>query len=401
VSKEEILAFMEVSLAFMDHSIRSNKREDNLYHAYNLISLKDPTEISIRNLYEMLEGQVAVLSSGFLSPNESIQVLSALKKSALYRKDQYSYMLYPNRKLPRFTEKNQIPAHRVKDSVLLQKLLKAKNRQLIEQDVKGGYHFNGSFRNAESVKAALQELSDAGYQDEVASDTGFILDTFEEMFDHQSFTGRSGTFFGYEGLGSIYWHMVSKLLLAVCETYYRAIDLEESKEVKGQLVEFYYEIRAGIGLNKSPDVYGAFPTDPYSHTPGNAGVQQPGMTGQVKEDILSRWGELGVVVKNGTILFSPVLLRKDEFTSRSHEFLYFDLNGEKKSIEVPTASLAFTYCQTPVIFTMSNENKVTLNFQNGISEASDGLALSPEVSADIFNRDHSIKSIQVFLEPSL
>ena len=35
--------------------------------------------------------------------------------------------------------------------------------------------------------------------------------------DHTRFTGRSGTFYGYEGLGCIYWHMVSKLLLATQE----------------------------------------------------------------------------------------------------------------------------------------------------------------------------------------
>ncbi len=39
-------------------------------------------------------------------------------------------------------------------------------------------------------------------------------------------------------------------------------------------------------------MYGAIPTDPYSHTPGFAGAQQPGMTGPVKEDIC-RLGELG------------------------------------------------------------------------------------------------------------
>ena len=46
-------------------------------------------------------------------------------------------------------------------------------------------------------------------------------------------------------------------------------------------------------------LYGAFPTDPYSHTPAGKGAQQPGMTGQVKEDVISRFGELGVEVKNG------------------------------------------------------------------------------------------------------
>ncbi len=49
--------------------------------------------------------------------------------------------------------------------------------------------------------------------------------------------------------------------------------------VVGKIKDHYFEIKAGIGLNKSPELYGAFPTDAYSHTPGNAGVQQPGMTG--------------------------------------------------------------------------------------------------------------------------
>ncbi len=127
-----------------------------------------------------------------------------------------------------------------------------------------------------------------------------MLETFEAIFDHKSFTGRSGTFFGYEGLGSIYWHMVSKLLLAVQENCLLAVNNNESEVLIGKLLDHYYEINAGIGVHKSPELYGAFPTDPYSHTPATKGAQQPGMTGQVKEDLLSRFGELGVFVKRWT-----------------------------------------------------------------------------------------------------
>ncbi|CAN0044150.1 unnamed protein product, partial [Discosporangium mesarthrocarpum] len=42
----------------------------------------------------------------------------------------------------------------------------------------------------------------------------------------------------------------------------------------------------------------AFPTDPYSHT-NRHGAQQPGMTGQVKEEIVTRFGELGVRIEGG------------------------------------------------------------------------------------------------------
>ena len=102
----ELTAFFDLALKYIDHSIHANKRDDDLYHAYNLITITDQNEISIRYLYEMLEGQVAVLSSGYLSHKESIILLESLRRSALYRKDQSSYMLYPNRNLARFTEKN-------------------------------------------------------------------------------------------------------------------------------------------------------------------------------------------------------------------------------------------------------------------------------------------------------
>ena len=71
------------------------------------------TRLPIRRLYEMLEGQVAVLSSGQLSAEESLEVLTALKHSSMYRPDQHSYLLYPDRRLPAFVEKNNIPAKEI------------------------------------------------------------------------------------------------------------------------------------------------------------------------------------------------------------------------------------------------------------------------------------------------
>ena len=38
-------------------------------------------------------------------------------------------------------------------------LLKDGNRQIIEKDVFGNYHFNGNFNNANSLKTALDELT--------------------------------------------------------------------------------------------------------------------------------------------------------------------------------------------------------------------------------------------------
>ena len=312
LSIDKLKVFVTLSKSFLEHSIRANKRSDNLYHAYNLVTVNDDS-VSISYLSEMLEGQVAVLSSGYLTATETLDVLNALKQSKLFRKDQYSYLLYPNKELKGFLDRNTISEDAVLSSELLQELVRDENVQIIEKDVNGEYHFNGDFKNASDVSAALEKLSGTKYQSLLESDSLKVLQAFEDVFNHKAFTGRSGTFYGYEGLGSIYWHMVSKLLLAVQECCIKAVNDGENEVVVGHLLEHFYEINEGIGVHKSPELYGAFPTDPYSHTPGGKGAQQPGMTGQVKEDILSRFGELGVFVKEGRLFFNPCLLRKDEF----------------------------------------------------------------------------------------
>lgn len=107
--------------------------------------------------------------------------------------------------------------------------------------------------------------------------------------------------------------MVSKLQYAVQEICYSAIINQAHSDIIHRLIQYYYLINEGIGIHKSPALYGAFPTDPYSHTPFGKGAQQPGMTGQVKEDILCRMGELGIIIKNGSIHFQPKLLQKKNF----------------------------------------------------------------------------------------
>ena len=132
-----------------------------------------------------------------------------------------------------------------------------------------------------------------------------ILRHYMTVFDHQNYTGRSGTMYGYEGIGSIYWHMVSKLLLATQELYFKAIQMNENTDTLKDLGNLYYKIRSGLSSDKTPEQYGAFPYDPYSHTPYKRGAQQPGMTGQVKEEIITRMGELGCIINSGKLFFNP------------------------------------------------------------------------------------------------
>jgi hypothetical protein len=385
------------ALAWLDHSIDGNLRPDGLYHAYNLVSFKGRREVSLRRLYEMLEGQVAVLSSGRLSAEQSLEVLGALRHSAMYRADQHSYLLYPNRDLPRFTERNIIPERDVRASKLLSRLLDKGDRTLVERDLEQRCHFSGALKNAADVRQCLEGLASAGFASLVRRESTQVLEIFERLFDHQSFTGRSGTFFAYEGLGSIYWHMVSKLLLAAQESFCRAVSAGASQDTLRALAECYYDIRAGIGDQKPPGIYGAFPMDPYSHTPAHTGARQPGLTGQVKEDILCRWGELGVVVREGRLCFQPRLLRRKEFLEPSREFRFFDRRGVSRTIQLPPHSLAFTYCQVPVVYRLAEKEGLTVTQADGKRFPAPDGCLDREVSRSVFERSDRVRSLTLAL----
>jgi hypothetical protein len=397
VSKEQLLNFIEKANQFLEHSIKSNKREDGLYHAYNLIS-SDNEAAQISHLSEMLEGQVAVLSSGYLSGEESLELLDALEKSSLFRKDQYSYILYPNKKLPGFLEKNTVPKTSVEESQLLRKLVADNNVQIIEKDVKGDFHFNGNFKNADDLEAALNKFTNAEYESLAAKEKRWILKIFEDVFNHKKFTGRSGAIFGFEGLGSIYWHMVSKLLLAVSETCVNAINKNADAAITGRLVEHYYKINEGIGVHKSPQLYGAFPTDPYSHTPLGKGAQQPGMTGQVKEDILCRFGELGVFVNEGRLFFNPVLLRRNEFAGKAKQVAYVNVKGGKETTSIEKNALFFTYCQVPVVYVLREKEGMEITNASGTITKAESTMLTESDSALVFQRTGEVKMIKVFLK---
>jgi hypothetical protein len=394
IQKGKMLYFIKQSLEWLEHSIDANLRNDGLYHSYNIMTMNSDG-IRIEHLSEMLEGQVAVLSSGYLKPDQAARVLDALRSSALYRSDQNSYMLYPNKNLPGFLQKNTISESAVARSPLLKKLVADGNTQLIINDVNGAYHFNGNFRTAGDVAKALKQLRESGYQALVSTDADVVLQIFEEVFNHKAFTGRSGTFFAYEGLGSIYWHMVSKLHLAVEEVCQQAIKADYPC-YKG-LLQHFYTIGDGIGVHKAPKLYGAFPTDPYSHTPWHRGAQQPGMTGQVKEDILVSIGELGIESHDGMLQFQPRLLRKAEFTSKPVSLEFVNVHQQTETIDMPAASLCFSYAQVPVIYQISERDQIRVIYRDGKESQVDGLKLDKNVSSTIFARKGEIQRLHVTL----
>jgi hypothetical protein len=398
LSPAEINRALDTALAFVDHTLRASRRTDGLYQSYNLLEFtEEPAGLKLHHLYPMLEGQVAVLSSGLLAPAEVVALLTALRQSPLYRADQHSYLLYPDRQLPGFLARNVIAADALAGCPLLVALLAAGDTRLIVRDADGQHRFAAALSNHSALDACLAALgAEARWSAAVQAHGPQVHAIYEQIFQHRAFTGRSGSMFGYEGLGCIYWHMVAKLLLAVQENLFAAQAAHDPQAAR--LAALYYDVRAGLGFNKTPAVYGAFPTDPYSHTPGHSGAQQPGMTGQVKEEILTRLGELGVKIADGCVRFAPTLLRATEFLAAAGEFCHVSRSGEPTTLPLPAGSLAFTFCGTPVIYRLgSSAAHITVHVATGGTARIDGRSLDVATSARLFARDGSIARLEVDL----
>jgi hypothetical protein len=390
----QVRELLGAARSYVGASLQANARPDSLYHSYNVLDLGEGTA-GIRRLSEMLEGQVAVLSSDQLGAAEALSLLASLRASALFRADQHSYVLYPDKDLAGFMSRNRFTADRALACPLVPALVESGDRSLVVRDVNGDLHFAAGIRNARDVEAVLDGLAgDPGFAGLVAGSRAELLAIFEEVFTHAEFTGRSGSFFAYEGLGSIYWHMVSKLLLAVQEVLERAVAEGEPAETVAALEAAYEDIRAGLGYCKPATVYGAFPTDPYSHTPAGHGARQPGMTGQVKEEVLTRLGELGLRVERGQIVLRPLQLRASEWLPEPLSFEYLDVAGAPRVLDLPAGSLAFTFCQVPVMLVRSDRLEVRVHLADGTSvDCPDGV-VPAELSASVFARDGRVVRIE-------
>jgi hypothetical protein len=166
--------------------------------------------------------------------------------------------------------------------------------------------------------------------------------------------------------------------------------------VRESLARHYDRVRAGLGFEKDATRWGAFPTDPYSHTPAGRGAQQPGMTGQVKEEILTRLGELGVRVEGGRVAFRPRLLHAKEFLAAPAVLEAYGHDGEPVRVDVPAGGLAFTWCAVPVVYVREDGPgwlRVTTRDGRATTSATDELDL--ETSRLLLERRGAIARIEV------
>ncbi len=396
MSAERVAELCATAIGHLDATIRGARRADGLYHAYRLLRVApDRRSAAVEDLPEMLEGQVAVLSSGVLTPDEGADLFDALAASALYRPDQRTFLLAPAVLPKAFLDKNLVPDAVVASSALLSRLLDAGDRSVVRRDVAGSCRFHPGLVDERRLAAALDALAaDPAWTEQVAADREQVLAIYEQVFGHRAFLGRSGSMHAYEGIGSVYWHMVTKLLLAVQEAAVDAARTAPTGPAVGRLVDAYWQVRDGLGVSKSAREFGAVPTDPYSHTPAHAGAQQPGMTGAVKEELLARTLELGVRVTNGEVVFDPLLLRSAELLEDAQQWTILDVDGRITECTLPAGTLGFTLCQVPLIvgFTAGDPG-IEVHRRDGDVVHRPGTGLGRELSAELFGRTGTIERI--------
>ncbi len=366
-----VAAVLELLRTAQEHlraSIAAGRRDDGLFHGYNLLSLGDGTA-SVGHLPPMLEGQVAALTTSAVDGDGAIALVDALFASPLLRDDLGTFMLYPATVPPAFLDRNTIGAEARRRVPALERVAAEGPPGIVEADHEGELHFGPDMMNAAVLRRAL------GATDLGDEEVGDVVDVYEELFDHHAFTGRSSGMFGYEGIGSIYWHMVSKLLLAVQEQHDRAVAADADAAVLEGLRAAYRRVRDGLGSRKDPATFGAIPTDCYSHTPAHAGAQQPGMTGQVKEEVLTRPAELGLRLAAGVLGTTTPLLPTEEVLG-------------------PDGTAACTVCATPVSIVAASDDEVVVTRHDGTVDRYAGTALSEQDSAAVLGRTGDVTHVE-------
>ena len=145
----------------------------------------------------MLEGQVAALSAKALTAEQSVAVLKSLFASDIYRPDAGTFMLYPDRALTGFMEKNILSEAAASATSLYHDMLAAGDYRLVGRDHNGHLRFHPDCTNTDALASILsQVLPDYPAHDHVDAQQA-VEAAYEEVFNHLAFTGRSGGMFGF------------------------------------------------------------------------------------------------------------------------------------------------------------------------------------------------------------
>jgi hypothetical protein len=123
------------------------------------------------------------------------------------------------------------------------------------------------------------------------------------------------------------------------------------------------------------------------------------MTGQVKEEMITRFAELGVRVHGGAVLFDPSLLRSCEFVAEPTPFRFLDVDRQWQQLTVPATGLAFSWCQVPIVYRLDNsvDTSLTVTWDTGTQQLLPDLTLPSEIAEALFKRSGRIRQLDLVL----
>ena len=396
VTGEQLTELVDCACEHLDATIATARRPDGMFHSYNILHLNAPGESATVEYHsEMLEGQVAALSAGVLSDSEAVELMDCMLASSLYRPDIESFLLYPAVPPKSFLAKNVISEESCVSNALLVTCLEVGDTTIVLRDVSGVCRFAPELGDRSALLNALDNCeSHSALASLAVQHRAETVALYEEVFGHHSYTGRSSSMYAFEGIGSVYWHMVAKLLVGIQQTMGRVPGGEGADEGHERLTNLYWKIRAGMGPKKLARSWGAIPTDPYSHSPAHAGAQQPGMTGFAKEEVLVRPLELGLRVADGVIAFDGSLLSPTDFLTDSTVVSFKHVSGAYEDIGLSARSLLLSCCQVPVVVKVGSSQGTAVVLNDGSVVSTDEHSIGPELSSEVFSRSGRVKRVE-------
>ena len=291
---------------------RRHHRQPALGRAVPLVQHADPDARARlgRASAPMLEGQVAVLGCGLLDG----RVRGAARGAAgseLYRADQGSYQLYPDKDLPGFLDRNTVAPAAAAAAPLLDRLADAGDRSLVVRDSAGAHHFSPPCAMPATCGGPLRSWPDPRFQCPRGAGSRVGAGPVRADLPARRVHRPLGHLLRVRGASAASTGTWWLLLPRHAGAFARCSLGGEPSAVVEALEAAYREIQAGLGYRRTPAEYGAFPTDPYSHTPAGQGGtpardDRPGEGGEV----ITRWGELGVEVSSGRVAFDPQWSRR-------------------------------------------------------------------------------------------
>jgi hypothetical protein len=99
--------------------------------------------------------------------------------------------------------------------------------------------------------------------------------------------------------------------------------------------------------------------------------------------------------------FEPNMLRKEEFLENAKTFNYVNIEGEEKQLHLEKGTLAFTYCQIPIVYILTTENSLQVGLKNGKFLKTEGSVLNNPTTEKVFQRTGEITQINVSINKTM